>query len=479
MLSMSNSKHIHFVGICGVGMSAIAIALHKAGWKVTGSDKGFFPPVSTELERSGISFYAGFHPDQMGKPDILVAGVASGTENPEISRARELGLEVLSFPELLAQYFVKENSLVVAGTWGKTTSSALLAHILTEAHMSPSYFVGGIPALMDAGALTKASAWSVLEGDEYKSSPGDKRPKFSHYSPTHLLLTSVSWDHADVYPSEDHYFAAFEKLVASIPERGLIVACIDNPGVRKVLPHANCKVITYSKNSENTPDYQYIKVGESKAGIRFGITDKYGDSYAIDSTMLGGFQAENITGCFAMAKEIGVPLGTILNAIHTFGGIKRRMEKRYENEHVTILDDIAHSPEKASVILRDLRTIYGNETKILAIFEPNIGGRSAETAVKYTGAFSSADGVIIPRLTKLKIDKTGQLKPMDGKDLAHIISRAHSNVLYQPNDEVLVQDLANLATTPPSDPDSHLLIAFLGSHGFRGMIEQLINKLER
>jgi UDP-N-acetylmuramate: L-alanyl-gamma-D-glutamyl-meso-diaminopimelate ligase len=468
-------------------MSAIAIALHKAGWKVTGSDKGFFPPVSDELNAAGISYYAGYHPEEMEIPDLIVAGAASGTENPEVSRARELGIDILSYPELLAQYFVKENSLVVAGTWGKTTSSALLAHILTEANMNPSYFVGGIPVGMDAGALTKASAWSVLEGDEYKSSPTDKRPKFAHYSPTHLLLTSVSWDHADVYPSEDHYFAAFEKLVSGIPERGLIVACIDNPGVRKVLDHARCKVVTYSKNDESKPDYQYIKVGESKAGIRFGITDKNGDSYAVDSKMLGGFQAENVTGCFAMAKEIGVPLGVMLNSIHTFGGIKRRMEKRFENERVTILDDIAHSPEKASVILRDMRTIYGNETKILAIFEPNIGGRSAETAVKYTGAFSSADGVIIPRLTKLKIDKTGQLQPMDGKDLSSMISRSHSNVLYQPNDEILVQDLANLAAgrlsnylAPhgPSEEPEHLLIAFLGSHGFRGMIEQLIEKIK-
>src|SRR3989344_3798266 len=466
-------KRVHFVGVCGVGMSAIAIALHKAGWKVRGSDKGFYPPVSTELELAGIEYYAGFHPEHMlekGKPDLIVLGAASGIDNPEVKTARELNIPIHSYPEILAQYFVKENSLVVAGTWGKTTSSAMLARILEDSKYNPSYFVGGIPAGMPAGALTKASAWSVLEGDEYKSSPTDKRPKFAHYSPTHLLLTSVSWDHADLYPSEDHYFAAFEKLIAGVPERGLIVACIDNPGVAKVLDHAISKVITYSKNDE--ADYRYIKVGESKEGIRFGIVDT-ANSYAVDSCLLGGFQAENITGCFAMAKEIGIPVGSILNSIHTFGGIKRRMEKRFANKHITILDDIAHSPEKAKVVLRDLRTIYGNGSKIIAIFEPNSGGRSPEMAVKYTSAFSAADGVIIPRLTKLKIDRTGVLQPMDGKDLTKIIGRPHSNVLYQPNDDVLIQDLANLTTRPLSNVDigspsdnPHLLIAFLGSHGF-------------
>ena len=471
---MSESKHIHFIGICGVAMGGIAIAMHKAGFVVTGSDKGFFPPVSTELEKSSIVFYAGWHPENVGKPDLVVLGSAAGTQNPELVYAKKENIEILSYPEVLAKFFLQENSIVTAGTWGKTTSTALLAHILCENGLRPSYMIGGIPLGMlatEIGTDSGKNKWSVIEGDEYKSSPIDSRPKFTHYFPTHLLLSGVSWDHADLYPTEDAYFAVFENLVANIPESGLIVACIDDPGVRKVIGYAKARVVTYGKRS--SADYRYVKVGESRSGLRFGIM-KGKEAVAVDSQLLGNFQAENITGCFAMAKEIGVPVKKILSGISSFQGIKRRLEKRFENDKITIFDDIAHSPEKAKSVLRDLHAIY-RRASIVAVFEPNIGSRTGESAVRYTDAFSSADTVIIPHLTKLKVDQSGNLKPLDGKDLAKLISRSHSGVRYIEGDEELVTELVNTTNLSLK----YTIIAFLGSHGFRGMIEQTIEKLSR
>jgi len=209
-----NSKYVHIVGICGVATSAIAIAFHKEGWKVTGSDKGFYPPVSTHLTEAGISYYAGWHPENIqagGTPDfIMIGGIGTSPNNPEVIYAQEHNIPVYPFAEVLQKYFIKKNSIVAVGTWGKTTSASLLSFILIEAGLDPSYFSGGLSLSHDTGAI-RDSEWSVVEGDEYQVSISDKRPKFNFYSPTHLLLTSVSWDHADLYPTEKEYFDTFKR----------------------------------------------------------------------------------------------------------------------------------------------------------------------------------------------------------------------------------------------------------------------------
>jgi len=235
---MTLPKHIHIIGICGVATSALGIAFKNAGVKVTGSDKGFFPPVSTELEKAGIPFYAGWHPEKMtenGTPDfVMTGGTGTSASNPETLYAREKGIPVISFAEALGKYVVHKNSIVCSGTWGKTTISALLSFILSEAGMRPGYFSGGV-SLSHPSAAISDSDWSVVEGDEYQVSISDRRPKFVYYAPTHLLLTSVSWDHADLYPTEKNYFDAFEKLVKEVPENGRIVACIDDVACKRFL----------------------------------------------------------------------------------------------------------------------------------------------------------------------------------------------------------------------------------------------------
>lgn len=446
-------KHLHVIGICGVATSALAIAFKNNGWKVTGSDKGFFPPVSTELEKHEINFYAGWHPEKVGNPDIVVIGTASGSQNPETDYVKEKNIPIYSFAEAIGKFFVKENSVVVAGTWGKTSSSALLSYIFEKAGYDPTYMFGGISLSHEASAKMGKSKWSVFEGDEYKSSPTDSNPKFHYYNPTHVLLTAVSWDHADLYPTEQSYFDVFEKLVS---KTNTVVASKDNEGIEKVIGNRN--VIYYGKSNST---YVYTDVKESKNGLDFKI-----NGIEIHSPMLGAFQAENITGCFAMACELGVSQENILEAIKDFKGLKRRLEKRFDTQ-ATVFDDIAHSPEKAASVLKNLRALY--QGKIIAVFEPNSGGRSHESVSKYDEAFKDADKVIIPRLTKLKI---GDEKHIEGEELAKIISRTHSNVHYLEQDEEVVQKLTGEVT--PGD-----VIVFLGSHGFRGMIERTITSLHQ
>lgn len=192
----------------------LAMAMKKSDWKVTGSDVGIYPPISTYLKNNDVEYYTGWHAEKIGEPDLVVVGNVAGSENPEWQYVQENKIPYVSYPELIAKYFIRKNSIVCAGTYGKTTTSALLSWILTEAGLEPSYMFGGLPANEGflSAFITPATEWSVLEGDEYKTARWDNFPKFSHYSPTHLLLTAVEWDHADVYSTEESYFEAFQKI---------------------------------------------------------------------------------------------------------------------------------------------------------------------------------------------------------------------------------------------------------------------------
>lgn len=452
-------QHLHIIGICGVATSAIAIAFKNAGWRVTGSDKGFYPPVSTELEKNQVSFYAGWHPENIGTPDmIMTGGGGTSPNNPEVLYAKEHSIHVYTYPEVLETYFIKKNSIVAAGTWGKTTTSSLLSFILIQAGLDPSYFTGGLSLSHSTGSISK-SDWSVVEGDEYQVSISDKRPKFVYYHATHLLLTSVSWDHADLYPTEKAYFDEFRNLVKKVPSTGIIVACADDEGVAEVTKDVN--TITYGKSTDAA--YHYHSIVPTKNGLDF-VINHAGTSWKIHTPMLGRFNAENITGVFAMAHSIGIEPEKIIQAIADFKGIKRRFEKRFEGE-ITVFDCHAPTPEKAASVLKSIREVYGKT--IIAIYEPNIGGRQRASAAMYDNAFKDADVVLIPHLTKLKVDENAANKPLEGDELTAIIGKTHTHVQYQKDDK-------NLVNYVRSEAHSGDVVVFLGSHGFRGMIEEVV-----
>jgi UDP-N-acetylmuramate-alanine ligase len=279
-------------------------------------------------------------------------------------------------------------------------------------------------------------------------------------------LTSVSWDHADIYPTEETYLQAFRDLVEMIPSEGLIAACIDDLKIKKVLTNNTngAKVVTYGKDT--FVDYCYCQVKQTPAGISFVVKHK-NIEYTINAPVLGEHMAENICGVFALAKEIDIDEQIILNTIAEFKGIKRRLEKRSEGK-IAIYDDLGHSPAKAAATLKTLRAIYPTN-KIIAIFEPNTGNRKSQSALSYANAFEKADQVIIPQLTKIKIDPKDTDPPFDGEKLAEIISQTHKNTLFIADDKKLIEHVE-------SNTEKEDVVVFLGSHGFRGMIEELVKR---
>jgi len=456
-------KHIHFIGICGVGMSSLAILWKNKGWKVTGSDVGFFPPVSTHLEEHKIDFYPGWHPEKIGRPDLVVVGNVAGSENPEWLYVQKEKLSYVSYPELIAKNLIKKTSVVCAGTYGKTSITALLAFILKDAGFKPTYMFGGLCDSLGISADgPEDSKISIIEGDEYKTARWDDKAKFFSYAPTHLLLTDAIWDHLDLYPTEQSYFEAFNKLVASIPPSGLIL--ISEKIKNKPIKIPFCK--TYGQ--DNTCDYIYNNITQDKNGLHFEITTN-NITYPIYSPMLGLYMAENICGAFAMAYELSVPAEKIILALTKFQGIKRRLEKRGETfNNTSVYDDIAHSPTKAKSILMTLKQVYPG--KIFAVFEPNSGNRQIDSATLYDEAFKDANEVIIPRLTKIKIKEGEENKVMEGPQLKELIAKTHPQVSYIEDDEELINYLKQKTTAEDA-------IVFLGSHGFRGMIEKLLKQI--
>ncbi len=491
-------------------MSALAILWKKKGWKVTGSDVGFYPPISTHLQKHGIEYYPGWHAERIGgchspdvrrgnpvatadsrfrgndtmRPDLVVVGNVAGSTNPEWKFVQKNKIPYVSYPELIARNLVKENSIVCAGTYGKTSTAALLTWILKNAGYNPAYMFGGLSLDMEESADENPPSqggeggvgrWSVLEGDEYKTSRWDNRAKFFSYKPTHLLLTAVEWDHADVYPTEESYIEAFQKLVEMVPKNGIIVAA-ENVADDVVLSflrkqesynarqdsrfRGNDKTMIIKYGKSDSADYQYTDVVQSKDGLTMKINQR-ATHCELRTPIIGEYNAANICGAFAMAKEIGIAPAKIIEAIKKFHGLKRRLEKRGQINGAGVFDDIAHSPLKARAVLETLRRLY---KKIYAVFEPNAGHRQPATIAQYERAFAAADTVIIPRLTKIKI-KLGE-KIIDGPELAEIIAQTHSDVRYFEQDEALVAFLKQ--KTRPGDA-----VAFLGSHGFRGMIERM------
>lgn len=472
-------KHIHFIGICGVAMSALALAFHKNGWKVTGSDKGFYPPVSTNLNNAGIAYYPGWHPEKMtadGNPDVVIVGNVAGSNNPEWLYVQEHNISYMSYPEAVAKYIIAQNSIVCAGTFGKTTTATILSWIMQYANMPANHMFGGIALSDIAPANIKENArWSVVEGDEYKTSRWDQRAKFYHYSPTHLLLTAAVWDHADVYPTEESYNKAFKDLVGMIPKTGVLVANADEPTVVDIISHSEFRILnTKTYGGSDDVDYQYKNIEITKDGITFDIqyidatTDKkITTSSTIRTQMLGDFTAKNMTGAFAMAHQIGIAPETIAAALKEFLGVRRRLERRHKGT-VDVYDDIAHSPTKAIAVLKSLRELY--DGKIYAVYEPNTGNRKEESVPAYDNAFKDADEVIVGRLTNVKIAPDDPSPPFDGERLSQVIAHTHDHVHYIPDDDGLVIYLSE--QTKKGD-----CVVFLGSHGFRGMIEQILTKL--
>ena len=334
---MSDAQEIHLTAIGGVGMTALAGLLRALGHRVRGSDLEIYPPASDELARLEVPVARGYSAENLlPEPDLIVMGNAISRDNPEAVAARAAGIETISMPEAIQRFCLPGRiPLVLAGTHGKTTSSTFLSWILDRAGEQPGWFIGGAPLDLPGPYAVGAGRPFVLEGDEYDSAYFDKGPKFLHYQPQGVVLTSVEFDHADIYRDLAHVQVSFAALLALLPREAPLIVSADYPAALEVANGSNRPFVTFA--SDHPADWQITDLVDGPDGLRF-IARGRGESIEFLTPMLGAMNARNLLGVALLARAIGVSVDTIREAAATFHGVRRRQEVVVDAE-VTLIDD--------------------------------------------------------------------------------------------------------------------------------------------
>ena len=473
---MTSSKlDIYCMAIGGTGMAPLACLLQEQGHRVRGSDGPLYPPMSTLLERAGIHPEVGFDPAHLAPrpdqaPDLVVIGNAIHRNNPEALEAERLGLPIVSMPQALARFFLDHHrSLVVAGTHGKTTTTAIAAWVYTACGRDPGYLIGGAPHNLPASFHDGAGDRFIIEGDEYNAAYFDRGPKYLHYQPETLLLTSVEYDHADLYPDPQSLWDAYSRLLALLPEDGFLVACGDSPKVRELAAKARCRTLFYGLEESN--DLHPLGAIEAlPEASRFRVRDADSDTGDVEITLplAGSHNVSNALAVWAAARRDGIPAADAAAALARFQGVKRRLEELGTSRGVTVVDDFAHHPTAVEKTLTALRQRYPGH-RLMALFEP----RSLTAGRRfffepYRQAFGGADRVLFA-----PIFHNGRLAPEDRLDLgalaAAITAGGVPATVCADNGEVLRRAL--------EEAREGSVLVTMSSGSFEGMPHRLIEAL--
>ncbi len=406
-------RRVHFIGVGGTGMGSLAGLLKSRGLEVTGSDTDVYPPMSTALEAWGIPVAKGFRPENVldRRPDLVVIGNVVRAENPEARAAIEAGLPYLSFPDALYQHAIKgKHSVVVAGTHGKTTTGSLIATLLFETGRDPSMLVGGITVNFDGSFRDGAGPDFVVEGDEYDTAFFDKTPKFLHYHARTLVITSVEFDHADIYRDLDHVKGEFRKLVQSMPAAGVIIAAVEEPNVAEVVAGAPCPVIGYAVDGGGPGGLRARALEATPTGTRFELVRGGRVVARPEAPLHGRYNVANALAAIAVLESRGVPIAETVLALPRYAGVKRRQEVRGEAGGVTVIDDFAHHPTAVRETLAGMRARYPGR-RLIAVFEPRSNtSRRAVFQSDYARAFGDADQVVVAEVQPTPIySATGEV----------------------------------------------------------------------
>jgi UDP-N-acetylmuramate: L-alanyl-gamma-D-glutamyl-meso-diaminopimelate ligase len=474
---LQDLKRVHIIGVCGTLMGAFAAFLKRSGIDVTGSDQNVYPPMSDVLREAGVRLLEGYKADNL-KPDIdlVVIGNVVSRTNPEAAEAIEKGYCYSSLPEAMETLFLPNTrNLVVAGTHGKTTTSGLLSYTLVTAGKDPAYFIGGVvkdlPYSFNIPSVDPGKLF-VLEGDEYDTSFWDKVPKFTHYLPDDLILTSVEYDHADIYPSFEAVVKAFEGLMPRIRKGGRLIACFDYESVREVSKICKAPVIAYAMEKGAGVRFWPENIRVENGKTKFSVMDNGKKVEELELLLPGRHNVSNALACWIECRELGIPAETVKKAFASFNGVKRRQEPRGEVGGVLIIDDFAHHPTAVRETLKALRAKYQGR-RLLAVFEPRSATSRRKVFQKqYAEAFDEADVTFIAQ-------------PYDQSRIAEG-DQFSSEQLIEDMKARRGNEFAELMLTVESGVDAVSarakrgdVVAVLSNGGFGGFIPKLLEALKR
>jgi UDP-N-acetylmuramate: L-alanyl-gamma-D-glutamyl-meso-diaminopimelate ligase len=483
-------KHIHLSGICGTAMASLAGLLQAKGCRVTGSDAAAYPPMSDQLEAMGIPVaqpYAAANLDaQAGEtgPHLVVIGNALSRGNPEVERVLDDRIPFTSMAAILHDEFLADlevgprQSLVVAGTHGKTTTTSMLAWIYQTASrdnpaLEPSFLIGGVAENFGSSYQLRPTRIFLLEGDEYDTAFFDKGPKFLHYFPDGLILTSVEFDHADIYEDLAHVKIAFQRLVNLVPRRGIIIAYDGNANVSECVSKAFCRVERYGFTAD--AEWRIENLRHSK-GRSYWQVHHDGSLWAeIAMSLAGEHNALNATAAAALAASQGVPVAAIQTALATFESVKRRLEVRAVIDGITIIDDFAHHPTAIRETLRALREAYPavdcTAGRLWAVLEPRSNTlRRNVFQEELVDSLGLADRVILAEVfQQQRIPEGERLHPSE------VVAALNSGG----TPAELCADVDAIVSSLDRDAQPGDVIAILSNGGFDGIYEKLPARLRK
>jgi UDP-N-acetylmuramate: L-alanyl-gamma-D-glutamyl-meso-diaminopimelate ligase len=460
---------VHFIGIAGTGMGALARLMKEAGHEVRGSDTGIYPPMSDQLMQAQIPVWTGYDPAHLDwAPDRVVVGNVCKADHPEVLAAQAKGIALESFPSMLAAALLPgRDPLVVAGTHGKTTTTSLLAWLLRGGGKDPSFLVGGVPQNLGTGAHLGQGTAIVLEGDEYDTAFFDKGAKFLHYQPKRAVLTSVEFDHADIFTDLPQVRAVFREFVESLDPAGCLVVNMESSEAMGIAAYAKCDVLRYRVLADRDRDVrsaEYCAVVKSKAGARrteFELFER-GESLGTFSTqLLGRFNLGNILAAMAIARAEGVSADDLRESLRRFRGVKKRQELLGLAQGVRVIFDFAHHPTAAQLTVTAIRKRYP-EHGLHVCFEPrSSSSHRAAFAEGFASSFDAATRVYVAPLHRP--EKVPEAERMDPAALARAIgSRGVEARAYATIDD-LAADVLERAV-----PGDTVLLLSSGSFGGLG-----------
>ncbi len=473
---MTKQKHVHLIGICGTAMASLAGMLQERGYRVTGSDAASYPPMSTFLDALGITVAQPFSDANLDpRPDLVVIGNALSRGNVELERVLDERIPFCSMPQILHdEFLVGKEVLVVAGTHGKTTTTSMLAWIFESAGMRPSFLIGGIAENFGRSFGLGDGKHFILEGDEYDTAFFDKGPKFLHYFPDKLVLTSVEFDHADIYKDLDAVETAFKRLVNLVPRRGRIIAFDSsqpaNQNIDRCLAKAFCPVERYgpADQAKNGSGWRItnLKLEESKTSWSV-LRD--GRPWADFEFPLGGeYNVWNATAAAAMASHCGIPEEAIAQALKSFRSVKRRLEVKAEVNGITIIDDFAHHPTAIEQTINALRARYP-KSRLWVILEPRSNTlRRNVLQDALANSLSLADQVIVAA-----IFKSEAIPEAERLDLERVVS----DIQKRGKQARILADADSIVATIAPELRDRDVVAILSNGGFRGIYEKLPQRL--
>ncbi len=460
---------IHLMGVCGTGMAALAGMLKNSGYAVTGSDSQVYPPMSHFLRHIGIHPKEGYHPENLDhRPDLVIVGNVITGKNPEALALADAGLNYLSFPQALAEFFIRfRQSIVVTGTHGKTTTCSLLASALHHAGFDPSFMIGGIVKEFESNNRLGNGTYFVAEGDEYDTAFFDKESKFLHYRPQIAIITSIEFDHADIFSDIDQIKQSFKKFVRLLPEDGLIIAHLDDHNVAEVVAEAPCKVEGYGCNDRN----HWVLSNLQPSGQSTSFAVHYQDSTThLTIPLSGKHNCLNSLAVAAVLHHVGVSIDVAGHCFDKFGGVKRRQEVRGTAQGITVIDDFAHHPTAVKETLAGLK-MASPHNRLVAVFEPRTNSsRRAVFQKEYAEAFTDADLVLLRE--PIPLQNVAAEDHFSSTRLAEEIRRTQPNAWsFQTTDQIL------------DHLEGHLrfgdIVAVLSNGGFDNIHDRLLERLKK